>query len=431
MSKRKQFGDPLARRSAGLTTGPEIAVALVGDYEDDVAERLRAIKRREAKGVRLGWENGRDLVALRDALAGSFSAVLADEFPHWSRSSAYDFIAFYETFPDLSQIEGLSMTTVRLLIRSTTPARARTQILDSVARGQPMTWKAAGELIERERLALLPPALTLDETIALIWRVLKAGERVGGESDPDRLTHLEGLDAERAVAEHLDEGRRLDGEALRKALDTVRGELMGRIEHAAQKAKRRSVQAAHSTSSGQAAPDTETKEISAQHPASSLSPAERAAGPADMPGQAGPVLGDAGGLEAGGRSATQAPTLPAAYAALGWELREVAPGSGRWYGFRARQGDRPGRSTGTVTDDVELAAALAVAEAGVGPDAGGESVDLDPDGAPALVALRLSQAALVALDRLLHGADPALLSTAVRAELRTVIGNAMKELDYG
>ena len=393
---RKEFDNPLARASAGLTVTPETAPALplVGEYAPEIAERLRAIKQREVRGVRLGWENGRDLVALRESLGREFGTVLAEEFPHWSKSSAYDFMAFYETFPDLREIEGLSMTTVRLLVRGTTPAGARQKILDSVREGVPMTWKQAKETIDVERLALQPPALSMDETVALVWQVIRRDALLSAGSAADWLVRLGALQDIRHYERLLGDGERLDNDLFERAYAMVWNEVEGQIAQERVKEMQRAAA------------------VAAEAPQAQAGPGQTDRGSTGRVGTGPGAFAPTTGTDSGHGD------LPE-----GWEMRQIVD-SGPYYAHRVGGG----AATATFASEAEAAAAAWRYGAQSRAEAAAQSVD-QAKSASELVTLRLSPITVAAMLTMVRGLTDVALDAEAQREFVAVAAAALGEAD--
>lgn len=113
--------------------------------------------------IETAWEMGEELYGLQQDLDhGLFLSCIRSEFPHWGKSSAYNFINVYKnfTFPTVGNLE-IGLRAAYLLAAPSTPESAREEAISRAEQGEPIGYTVAREMVNNHR----NPPLTDEEEI--------------------------------------------------------------------------------------------------------------------------------------------------------------------------------------------------------------------------------------------------------------------------
>ena len=124
------------------------------DYEALPVETREFVKGKElsikARTSQTIWENGRDLLEVKERLEhGQFMNWCEVNFP-WSHSTVNNMINVAVKFPTVGNLD-ISAKTLYLLAQNSTPESARTEAIEKAESGEVITHKQAKDLIEAHK----------------------------------------------------------------------------------------------------------------------------------------------------------------------------------------------------------------------------------------------------------------------------------------
>ncbi len=126
-----------------------------------VQERTKDIKEHEHRLKQAAWEIGRNLIEVRECLTplgyGLFTSWLRIEF-QWSKRTAYNYIAIYQSFPSCATVAqlGITISSLYLLASPSTPEEARLEVRQLAEKGREITPKEVKAVVARHKQPTKP-----------------------------------------------------------------------------------------------------------------------------------------------------------------------------------------------------------------------------------------------------------------------------------